>query len=120
VNYNFRLTQSPLPNVMGGRYTFRLEVFYEVLEKGDRQTVRQGTIEMKFRAKDHPELLQSCSAQVASHLAEHGRLAAERYPGHHVLLSPEPTSHQLLAQSAPAGRPAAIVRATGESGDRPS
>ena len=92
VNYNFHVNQSALPM---GRYTFRLEVFYEVMEKGKRETVKQGTIEMKFRAKDTTEFLEACSKAVSEHLSQHGRLAQERFPDHTVLLSPEPTARQL-------------------------
>ena len=92
VNYNFQVNQSALPL---GRYTFRLEVFYEVTEKGRRETVKQGTIEMKFRAKDTTEFLMTCSTAVSEQLTQHGRMARERFPDHTVLLSPEPTARQI-------------------------
>ena len=97
VNYNFRVNQSALPM---GRYTFRLEVFYEVMDKGIRETVKQGTIEMKFRAKDTSEFLQACATAVSDHLNKYGSMARERYPDHTVLVSPEPTAGQIREQVA--------------------
>jgi hypothetical protein len=94
VNYNFRLTQ---PALSVGRYSFRLEVFYEVEEKGERQRIQQGTIEMLFRRKDHPELFEWCRNQIATQLTRHRELAAARYPNAQILLSPEPSVPELVA-----------------------
>jgi hypothetical protein len=95
VHYDLALSQPAWPAALGGRYTFRLEVYYEVQEKGQRHTLRQGSLELRFRAKDHPELLRACQAEVAAQLAAHERRAAERYPDHVVLSTPVPTLGQV-------------------------
>ncbi len=94
VGYNYRLIQPALPL---GRYSFRLEVFYELEEKGQRQKVNQGTIEMRFRRKDHPELFEWCRSQISHHLDRHRELAADRFPDSRVLLTPEPSPRELEA-----------------------
>jgi hypothetical protein len=95
IHYDLALTQPAWPAALGGRYTFRLEVYYEVQEKGRCHTLRQGSLELKFRARDHPELLRACQAEVAAQLAAHQRRAAERYPDHEVIPSPAPTLEQV-------------------------
>jgi hypothetical protein len=95
VGYNLHFEQPTLPIV--GRYVFRLEVFYELEEKGERRRVDQGTIELRFKREDHPELLAWCRGRISDHLAEHARYASERYPGVRVLLPPEP-SQDVLAE----------------------
>ena len=92
LGFNYKLIQPVLPL---GRYLFRLEIFYEFEEKGARERVEQANIEMKFRGKDHPEVLQWCCGQIAENLRKHARFAGERYPGAKVFLPPEPTPEGL-------------------------
>jgi hypothetical protein len=94
VGYNYKLIQPALPL---SRYLFRLEIFYELDSKGDRQTFQQGTIELRFRAKDHPDMLAWCCSQVSTHLSRHRELATARFPAARVLLAPEPTTRELEA-----------------------
>ena len=92
VNHNFKLVQPALPF---GRYSFRLEVFYEVEQKGDRHTVQQGVVELKFRKNDHPEIFEWCRLQISEQLVRHQELAAARYPDAEVQLGPTPTIPEL-------------------------
>ncbi len=95
VGYNYRLVQPSLPI---GRYTFELEILYHVREKGSRHTVKQGKIEMKFKRKDHPELLDWCCDQVRKQLSHHRELATASYPGALIALAPEPEPREVEAQ----------------------
>ena len=96
VGYNYRFIQPAVTlGPVGGRYSFRLEVFYELDEKGERATIQQSVVELKFRGKDHPDILRWCCSRVSEHLARHGELAATRYPGARVLLAPEPTPAEI-------------------------
>ncbi len=99
VGYDVKLEQPLVPRV--GRYSFRLEVFYEVEEKREHRRVDQGAIELRFRGNDHPELLAWCCERVRTTLERHRELAGERYPGARVLLAPEPTPTTLEAELAP-------------------
>jgi hypothetical protein len=92
VGYNYKLIQPALPL---GRYLFQLEIFYELDHRGDRQTFQQGTIELRFRAKDHPDMLAWCCSQISSHLTRHRELATARFPTARVFLAPEPTTREL-------------------------
>ena len=98
IHYDLALTEPLLPSALGGRTTFRLEVYYEVLEKGQRHTLRQGSLELKFRAKSQPELLRACQAEIAAQLTQHERRAAERYPEHRVIPCSAPTLEQVGAR----------------------
>ena len=73
LRHDVRLIEPLLPL---GRTTFQMEVFYEVEERGERRTVRQGSVELKFHKRDHHDLLAWCSAK----LQNQRDLAAERYP----------------------------------------
>lgn len=92
VGYNYKLIQPVLPL---SRYLFQLEIFYELDHKGDRQTFQQGTIELRFRAKDHPDMLAWCCSQISTHLSRHRELATARFPAARVFLAPEPTMREL-------------------------
>ena len=92
INHSFKLEQPALPL---GRYSFRLEVFYEVEQKGDRHTVQQGVVELKFRKRDHPEIFEWCRAQISEQLVRHQELATERYPDAEVQMGPTPTIPEL-------------------------
>jgi len=96
VGYSVKLEQPVVPMV--GRYSFRLEVFYEVELKGERARVDQGTIQLRFRGKDHPELLEWCCERISEHLGKHATFAQARYPGARILLPPEPTRSELAAE----------------------
>lgn len=92
VGFRFELSQPQLPL---GRYLFRLEVFYDVEQRGQRRTLEQGTVEMRFRRRDHPEPFEWCRKQIAAQVARHRRLAGERWPGARVLASPVPSAQEL-------------------------
>lgn len=115
VGYHLKLEQPLVPVV--GRYSFRLEVFYEIEEKGERSRVDQGSIELRFKKSDHPELLAWCCKQVSEHLSKHSRFAAERYPGARVLLPPDPTP-MLLESEVGGGE--LLASALGDEASSPS
>lgn len=92
VAYDYELIQPALPL---GRYTFRLEVYYHLEQKGRNVTIRQGRIEMRFRRRDHPDVLEWCCAQIAANVSKHRVLAAARYPDRHVVTGPTPTPRVL-------------------------
>lgn len=86
VQYDLKLIQ---PQLKTGRYLFQLDVYYELEERGRRQTIRQGSIELQFRRQDHPELFAWCNGQLAEHLTRHRELAARRFPGARIHAGPE-------------------------------
>ena len=97
VGYHVKLDQPMMPVL--GRYSFRLEVFYEVEEKGERARIDQGTIELRFRKADHPDMLEWCCARIAEHLDKHAGFASEKYPGARILLPPEPTPRLIESEA---------------------
>jgi hypothetical protein len=98
IGYKVKLEQPAVPM---GRYTFRLHVHYEIEQRGARHVLQQAAVEMKFKGKDHPDLLHWCSTQVADHLEQH-RAAAERlHPDSHVVVSPPPQPAQLDPGESP-------------------
>ncbi len=96
IGYRVKLEQPMMPVV--GRYSFRLEVFYEVEHKGERARVDQGTIELRFRKADHPDMLAWCCEKIGEHLGKHVGHAHECYPDARVVLPPEPTPALLERQ----------------------
>jgi len=109
VGYDVRLEQPMLPVV--GRYTFRLEVFYEVEEKREHRRVDQGAIELRFRKGDHPDLLEWCCLQISEHLERHRAFASSRFPNARVLLPEHPSRARLRAELAEDGAPPAVLQA---------
>jgi hypothetical protein len=87
VGYTLKLEQPAVPL---GRYAFRLRVHYELEERGQRHVLQQAAIDMKFKAKDHPDLLAWCSTQVEKHLEHHRAAAQQLRPGSQVVVSPTP------------------------------
>jgi hypothetical protein len=96
ITYDMRLEQPPVPM---GRYLFRLSVYYETVEKGQRKQVRQGEIEMRFKGKDHPDLLAWCCSQVQQHLERHREKATQLHPDAQVLVTPAPQPSQLAERT---------------------
>jgi hypothetical protein len=96
IGFSVKLVQPTVPLI--GRYCFRLEVFYELEQKGERSRIDQGTIEMRFRKKDHPEMLAWCCAQITEQMTKHAEMAAERYPTARILLPPQPTPGVLVQE----------------------
>lgn len=96
VRHDVRLIEPLIPL---GRTTFKMEVYFEVEERGESQTVRQGTVELKFHKGDHPDLLAWCSERVTGELERHRELAAERYPGARILEGGGPSLAELTAGS---------------------
>ena len=111
IGFSVKLLQPSMPLI--GRYSFRLEVFYELEEKGERARIDQGTIEMRFRKKDHPEMLAWCCSQISEQMEKHAQMAAERYPSARILLPPQPTPKVLVADIGEEGLVDAQVRASG-------
>jgi len=96
IGFSVKLVQPTLPLI--GRYCFRLEIFYELEQKGERARIEQGTIEMRFRKKDHPEMLDWCCSQIAEQMKQHAEMAASRYPRAQILVPPQPTPRVLVAE----------------------
>lgn len=92
VGYALELAQ---PMTRMGHYTFKLRVHYDSTHKGQSRVTQQAAIEMKFKAKDHPDLLEWCTRQVGGHLEEHRAHAERLYPDAHVTLSPGPTRESI-------------------------
>jgi len=90
--YDLKLTQ---PRTPLGHYTFHLRVSYDAFEKGQSRLVQQAAIEMKFKGKDHPDLLSWCTTKVHGHLEQHRDNAAQLYPDAHIILSPGPSRESL-------------------------
>ena len=88
VGYSLELAQPLTPL---GHYTFRLRVHYDCTEKGQSRVTQQAAIEMKFKAKDHPDLLEWCTDQIGGHLEQHRVNATRLYPDARITLSPGPT-----------------------------
>jgi hypothetical protein len=88
ITYEMRLEQPAVPL---GRYLFELAVYLEALEQGVRHQTRQAKIELRFRGRDHPDLLAWCSEQVRAQLELHRRRAAESFPEAEILVSPAPS-----------------------------
>ncbi len=97
VQYDLKLIQ---PQLKTGRYLFKLDVYYELEERGKRQTIRQGSVELQFRRRDHPELFEWCSTQLTAYLSRHRELAAERFPDARVHAGPELTIDAMAAAAA--------------------
>lgn len=87
ITYTMRLEQPMTPL---GRYVFQLSVYYDAEEKGERRLSRQDEIELRFRGRDHPDLLAWCTSTAGQHLERHRRRAAELYPDAEILVSPAP------------------------------
>ncbi len=92
VGYTMKLEQPAVPL---GRYTFRLRIHYEVEERGERHVRQQAAVDMKFKAKDHPDLLDWCSSQVTEHLERHRAAAEQLHPDCRVTVSPSPRMVEL-------------------------
>lgn len=92
INYNVKLAAPAMPL---GRYSFRMEVFYEVEEKGKREVSQQGLVELKFRKKEHPDMYSWCCQQISSQLSQHRVRAAAAYPEARIVAGPDPTPNQL-------------------------
>lgn len=92
INYNVRLAAPAMPL---GRYSFRMEVFYEHDHKGKRETSQQGTVELKFRKRDHPDIYDWCCQQISSQLSQHRVRAANVFPDARIVAGAEPTPGQL-------------------------
>lgn len=97
ITYDLWLEQ---PLVPLGRYLFRLSVYYEAEEKGERVQTRQGEIVLRFRGADHPDLLAWCTGEVQEHLERHRRRAAELHPGAEILVSPGPEPARIAERVA--------------------
>jgi len=95
VGYDLKLTQPAVPL---GRYEFRLSIHYLTQERGRRHAHQQASIVMKFRGKDHPDLLAWCSKQVSIHLEQHRQAAQRLHPGAEVIVTPAPEAQQLSTQ----------------------
>ncbi len=93
--YELKLTQPRMPL---GQYTFALRVSYDCFEKGQSRVTQQAAIDMRFRSKDHPDLLAWCTQQVHGHLAEHRDNATQLYPDAQIIISPGPTLETLEAE----------------------
>lgn len=100
ITYDMKLEQPVVPM---GRYVFLLSVYYESEEKGERRQVRQGEIEMRFKGKDHPDLLQWCCSQVQQHLEKHKGRASELHPNAEIIVSPAPEPVQLAERTVDVG-----------------
>jgi len=111
IGFSVKLLQPTMPLI--GRYSFRLEVFYELEEKGERARIDQGTIEMRFRKKDHPEMLAWCCSQISEQMEKHAEMAAERYPAARIVVPPQPTPRVLVADIGEGEWNAAQIRAAG-------
>ena len=100
VTYDMKLEQPVVPM---GRYIFHLSIYYEAEEKGERKQIRQGEIEMRFKGKDHPDLLAWCCSQVQQHLDKHRGKAAELHPDAEIVVSPAPEPLQVDARTVDVG-----------------
>jgi hypothetical protein len=98
VGYDLKLTQPAVPM---GRYEFRLSIHYLTQERGKRHVHQQASIVMKFKGKDHPDLLAWCSSQVSTHLEQHREAAQRLHPGAEVIVSPAPSREQLVEKVTP-------------------
>ncbi len=87
------------PLIPLGRTVFKMEVFYEIEERGESQTVRQGAVELKFHRRDHPDLVAWCSERVTIELVRHREIVAERYPGARILDGGGPSIPEITAES---------------------
>jgi hypothetical protein len=87
ITYDMRLEQPLTPL---GRYAFRLSIYYEAEQQGERRLSRQDGIELRFRGRDHPDLLTWCTTTVGQHLERHRQRAGQLYPGAEILVSPVP------------------------------
>ena len=96
VRHDVQLIESALPL---GRTTFKMEVYYEIEERGESQTVRQGTVELKFHKRDHPDLLAWCRQRVTRELERQRKVAEERYPDARILEGGGPSLAELTAGS---------------------
>ncbi|MEX1024759.1 MAG: hypothetical protein WD226_06735 [Planctomycetota bacterium] len=92
INYNVKLAAPAMPM---GRYSFRMEVFYEIDEKGKRESSQQGTVELKFRRKEHPDIYGWCCQLISSQLSQHRVRAAHAFPDARIVAGPEPTRVEL-------------------------
>lgn len=88
ITYELKLAQ---PHTPLGHYTFDLRVSYDCFEKGQSRITQQVAIDMKFKRKDHPDLLLWCTTQINGHLQEHHDNAAQLYPDAQIISSPGPT-----------------------------
>ena len=95
VGYELRLLQ---PTVPLGRYDFRLAIHYVMHDRGKRHVHQQASIVMKFKGKDHPDLLEWCTTQVSTHLEQHREAAQRLHPGAEIVVSPGPSKKQLGEQ----------------------
>jgi len=100
ITYDMKLEQPLMPM---GRYAFHLSIYYETEEKGRRRQVRQGEIVMRFKGKDHPDLLAWCCTQVQQHLERHRDKAAELHPRAAIVVSPAPEPAQVAERTVDVG-----------------
>ena len=100
ITYDMKLEQPLMPV---GRYAFHLSIYYETEEKGKRRQVRQGEIVMRFKGKDHPDLLDWCCTQVKQHLERHRDKAAELHPRAAIVVSPAPEPAQVAERTVDVG-----------------
>jgi hypothetical protein len=101
VGYTMKLEQPAVPL---GRYTFRLRIHYEVEQRGQRHVLQQAAVEMKFKSRDHPDLLTWCSTQVAEHLEHHRATAQQLHPESTVVVSPPLRPGEIEAEGGPTVR----------------
>lgn len=92
ITYELKFSQ---PRTPLGHYAFDLRVSYDCFEKGQSRITQQAAIDMKFKRKDHPDLLLWCTTQIRGHLQEHCDNAAQLYPDAQIISSPGPTLDQL-------------------------